>query len=115
MMRGYIDTLNQTSTTVNVSGLPVSSTGYDIYVYTDGDNATATKTATYQLSGSGITTTSITATDPANTNFNGTFTQAINSAGNYVKFTSIQATAFTITAIPNTASNGILRAPFNGI
>jgi hypothetical protein len=98
-----------------VAGLPASSTGYDIYVYTDGDNETATVTGTYQLSGSGITTTSFTATDLPNTNFSGTFQQAINSAGNYVKFTAIQATAFTITAIPTTASDGVLRAPVNGI
>jgi hypothetical protein len=116
MMRGYIDTLSGgDSTTVTVMGLPASSTGYDIYVYTDGDNATATKTATYQLSGAGITAASITVTDPANTNFGGTFTQANNSAGNYVKFTAVQATAFTITATPKTASNGVLRAPVNGI
>jgi hypothetical protein len=115
MMRGYLDTINQNPTTVNISGLPASSTGYDIYVYTDGDNPTATVTATYQLSGSGITTASVTATDAANTNFSGTFTQAGNSAGNYVKFGAIQATAFTITAIPTTASDGHLRAPLNGI
>jgi hypothetical protein len=115
MMHGYLDTANQDPTTVNITGLPSSSTGYDIYVYTDGDNGSATVTATYQLSGAGITTASVKATDPANVNFSGTFTQANNSAGNYVKFTAIQATAFTITAIPTTASDGYLRAPLNGI
>jgi hypothetical protein len=115
MMRGYLDTINANPTTVNVSGLPASSTGYDIYVYTDGDNPTGTVTATYQLSGSGITTASVTATDPVTVNFSGTFTQAINSAGNYVKFAAIHTTAFTITAIPTTASDGFLRAPVNGI
>jgi phosphopentomutase len=116
MMRGYIDSLNGSdSNTVTVADLPPSPTGYDIYVYTDGDNATAAKTATYQLSGAGIITASNTATDSANTNFSGTFTQANNSAGNYVKFTAIQATSFTITATPKTAANGVLRAPVNGI
>ena len=42
--------------------------------------------ARYQISGAGITTTTINLTDPGNTNFNATFTQANNSAGNYVKF-----------------------------
>jgi len=116
MMGGYIDALSATnSTTVTVMGLPASSTGYDIYVYTDGDNATYIRTATYQLSGSGIPTSSFTATDLSNTNFSGTFTQAINSAGNYVKFTAVQATGFTITATPNTSSNGYYRAPVNAL
>ena len=116
MMRAYIDVLSGADSCVlTVAGLPPSSTGYDIYVYTDGDNATFTKTGTYQLSGSGITTASVTVTDPANTNFSGTFTQANNSAGNYVKFTAVQATAFTITATPNTAANGALRAPVNAV
>ena len=115
MMRGYLDSGNQNNTTVTVSGLPSSSIGYDIYVYTDGDNGSASRTGTYQISGSGITITSVNATDPANANFNGTFMQASNNNGNYVKFSSIQATAFTITAIPGTASDGTLRAAVNGI
>ena len=115
MVRGYLDTGSQNPSTVNISGLPTSSTGYDVYIYTDGDNGSATVTATYSISGSGITTTSVKATDPANVNFSGTFTQANNSNGNYVKFSSIQATSFTITATPTTASDGALRAPLNGI
>ena len=115
MMQGYLDNGNQNSTTVNVAGLPASATGYDVYVYTDGDNDTATVTGTYQISGAGITTASVKATDPGGVNFSGTFTQANNSNGNYVKFSSIQATAFTITAIPTTASDNVLRAPLNGI
>jgi hypothetical protein len=115
MMTGYLDNGNQNTTTVTVAGLPSSSTGYDIYVYTDGDNETAKVTGTYQISGSGITTTSIQAIDPANVNFSGTFTQANNSNGNYVKFTAIQATGFTIKGIPTTASDNVLRAPINAI
>src|SRR6185312_8404831 len=103
-------------TVVNVAGLPASSTGYDIYVYTDGDNPSTTRTATYSISGAGITTTTITAIDPANVNFSGTFTQANNSNGNYVKFSSIQATGFTITARPvSSSADTFLRAPINGI
>jgi hypothetical protein len=116
MIRGYIDTLGGGNpTVVNVTGLPASSTGYDIYVYMDGDNETGTEKGTYQLSGSGITTMSITSTDLPNTNFSGAFTQANNSAGNYVKFTAVQATSFTITASPASSSDGVLRAPVNGI
>src|SRR4029077_19925771 len=41
------------------------------------------------------------------------FTQAVNSNGNYVKF-SITATGFTLSAIPG-AAGGNKRAPVNGI
>jgi hypothetical protein len=83
-------------------------------VYADGDNAVATRSATYQISGTAIATTSIGLTDPANTNFVGTFTQANSSNGNYVVFL-VNATSFTISAIPGTASDGTPRAPINGI
>src|SRR4051794_9454862 len=56
------------------------------------DNESATVTGTYQISGAGITTTGIQATDPGHVNFSGAFTQANNSDGNYVKFSAIQAT-----------------------
>jgi hypothetical protein len=115
MMRGYLDTGNQNPSTITVSGLPSSPTGYDVYVYVDGDNEAARVTGTYTISGTGITTTSITATDPANTNFGGTFQLASNGNGNYVKFSGIQATSFTLKAIPTTASDNVLRAPVNGI
>src|SRR6185437_6476778 len=115
MMRGYLDTGSQNPSTISIAGLPASSTGYDVYVYTDGDNAASTNTGTYTISGAGIASTSVKASDAANINFSGTFTLAINSNGNYVKFGSIQATAFTITATPTTASDNLLRAPVNGI
>ena len=112
LMKGYLDTGNLHPTTVTVAGL--TATSYDVYVYVDGDNASATRTGSYQISGSGIMTTVVTLTDAANTNFTGTFTQANNSSGNYVKF-SINATGFTLTATPGTASDGSKRAPVNGI
>jgi hypothetical protein len=113
MMNGDLDSQGQTNT-VTVTGLPANAAGYDVYVYADGDNGGATRTGTYQISGAGITTTSINLTDNANTNFSGTFTQANNSAGNYVVF-SITATGFTLTAIPSAASDNVKRAPVNGM
>src|SRR5262249_45305384 len=112
MMRGYLDTVSG-PTTVTVSGLPTNTAGYDVYVYADGDNP-ATRTGAYQISGTGIATTSVNLTDPANADFSGSFTQANNSNGNYVKYT-ITATGFTITATPGTATDGVPRAPVNGI
>src|ERR1019366_9213143 len=46
--------------------------------------------------------------------FSGTFTQANNSAGNYVLFT-ITATGFTITATPGASTDSDPRAPVNAI
>lgn len=111
MMKGYLDTSASSTTTVTVAGLP--SGAYDVYVYADGDNGVDSRTAGYRISGTGITTTTINLTDAANTNFGGTFTQAVNSNGNYVKF-SITATGFTLSAIPG-AAGGNKRAPVNGI
>jgi hypothetical protein len=113
MMRGYLDTVGGTIT-LTVAGLPTNSAGYDVYVYADGDNGVAARTGGYQISGAGITTTSVNLTDAANTDFSGTFTQANNSNGNYVKFT-ITATGFTITATPGAATDGNPRAPVNGM
>jgi hypothetical protein len=113
MMRGYLDNGSGNPITVTVSSL--SAGKYNIYVYMDGDNGTFTKTGIYQISGSGIATTSIRATDAARTNFSGKFTRANNSNGNYVLFGSVTiASGFTITATPGTAT-GSPRSPVNGI
>jgi hypothetical protein len=113
MMKGYLDTSNTSVTSVGVSGLISNTNGYDVYVYIDGDNS-GQRTGSYKISGAGITTTTITATDKAGTNFGGTFIQANNSTGNYVKFT-IKATAFTITATSGTSTDPYKRAPLNAI
>jgi hypothetical protein len=113
MMKGYLDTASTSVTSVGVSGLISDPNGYDVYVYIDGDNSGA-RTGAYKISGTGITTTTINATDKAGTNFGGTFIQANNSTGNYVKFT-IKATAFTLTATPGASTDAYKRAPVNGI
>ena len=99
---------------MTVAGLPANPGGYNVYVYAEGDNGGATRTGAYQISGSGISTTSVNLIDAANTNFSGTFTPANNSAGNYVLFT-INATGFTITATPGTSTDAYPRAPLNAI
>jgi hypothetical protein len=114
MMKGYLDTASTSVTTVTVSSLPSHAAGYSVYVYFDGDNGSATRKAVYQISGSGITTTKISGTDRGGVNFSGTFTQANNSAGNYVEFT-IDATGFTLTATPGSSTDQYPRAPVNGI
>jgi len=112
LMKGYLDTSSTSVTTVTVAGLAAGA--YDIYVYADGDNRTFSRTAAYQISGAGVTTTTINLTDVANTNFAGTYTQAAGSNGNYVKF-GINAGGFTLTATPISGTNETLRAPVNAI
>jgi hypothetical protein len=112
LMKGYLDNGFGGAITVTVAGLPVGA--YDVYVYVDGDNGSATRTGAYQISGSGITTTTINATDAASATFDTTFTQANNSTGNYVKF-SITASGFTLTATPGQASTATIRSPVNGM
>lgn len=112
MMKGYLDTSNTSVTTVTVTGLVQRA--YDVYVYADGDNRSYARSAAYKISGSGITSTSVSLTDRASTNFSATFTEAHGSAGNYVKFT-INATGFTLTATPTLPTSGTRRAPVNAI
>src|SRR5581483_10060441 len=115
MMRGYLDPVGGTAT-VTVAGLPVNAAGYNVYIYADGDNGSATRTGAYQISGSGITTSTVSLTDAANTDFSGTFTQANSSNGNYVMFAIPgSATGFTITATPGTSTDLHSRAPLNAI
>ena len=116
MMQGYLDDADSNPTTVTVSGLPATPNGYDVYVYSDGDNESYTKTGIYTISGPGLTAESLAITDLANTNFSGTFTRATasNPAGNFVVF-RLSGSEFTITATPYEAGNGVLRAPLNGI
>jgi len=112
MMKGYLDTTSTSKTTITVSGL--APRAYDVYVYADGANGSYARTAAYAISGTGITTTTISLTDVANTNFSTTFTRASNGNGNYVKFT-ITGSGFTLTAAPVSGTNSTLRAPVNGI
>lgn len=110
MMRGYLDSTSTSSVSLTVAGLAPRT--YDVYV--DGANSIYARTAAYTISGPGIATRTIPATDPASTNFSSTFTQASDSAGNYVKFT-VAAGAFTLTAQPVSGGNTTLRAPINGL
>jgi hypothetical protein len=116
MMEGYLDNGNQDTTTVTVSGLPADPNGFTLYVYAQGaDSNAATNTGIYQISGTGITTTSVNLTYKSN--FSGTFTQATasNSNGNYIMFTIPSVSGFTLSAIPSTASDPYKRAPVNAI
>jgi len=111
MMKGYLDSTNTSTTTVSVARLAQRT--YDVYVYVDGDNRTYDRPANYTLSGPGLTPTTIKVIDPASTNFAGTFTQAANGKGNYLKFT-VTGGDFTLTATPEPGA-GTRRAPVNAL
>jgi len=86
-----------------------------VYVCAEGASNNSSSTGIYQISGPGITTTNATLT--YTTNFNGTFTQATasNPVGNYVVLTIPNVSAFTLSAVPSTASTPYKRAALNAI
>ncbi len=112
---GYLDNGDQDTTTVTVSGLPSDPNGFKIYVYANGQLSSGSDTGIYQVSGSGITTSSVTLTYKSD--FSGTFTQATASSqvGNYLILTIPNVSGFTLSAIPNSSTSGYNRAPVNGI
>jgi hypothetical protein len=111
MMSGYLDDGNNSATTVHIAGLSPASNGYDVYVYSDGDNS-GSRYASFALD-NGLPTY---CSDLAGANFSGSFTQCNDGPGNYVVL-STYATSFTLTAIPvgSDSGNGGFRAPVNGI
>jgi len=112
MMIGYLDTSSSSTTTVTVANLPSAyiNNGYSVYVYCDGDNGTHTKTGVYTIG-----STMISATDNGGVNFSGSYVQANNSAGNFVVFTNLTSSSFTLTAVGGSSDGGGVRAPVNGI
>jgi len=113
MMKGYLDTSSTTTSTVTVYNLPPYFTtyGYDVYVYFDGQNGPAGRTAYY-----GIDQTTVAATDAAGVNFSGTFTPAVaGSEGNYVVFPGLTEERFTLSATPGPSTDATRRAPINAL
>jgi hypothetical protein len=114
MMKGYLDNQDQGSIYVGINNLPVTPYGWDVYIYTDGDNASATRTASYSVD-NGTTVYSASVSDTA-TNFGGSYVQGINSStGNYVKLGGVIGSALIVKSTPLTTSDAVLRAPINGI
>ncbi len=117
MMRTLLDISNANfdTATVIVNGLVANPNGWDVYVYFDGSNGTETREGSYVISGPGITTTTVLGIDAASADFSGTFIQANNSAGNYVKFSIPNVPGFVVDATPYINGASTLRAPINGI
>lgn len=127
MMKGYLDNSNTLPNSVTVSGLPVKFTKYDVIVYFDGDNGTATRVSNYRFTslsngivqgcaGQGEEGSTITGTDAAGANFAGTFIQAAGgSAGNYVMFLNCSGASFSLQPVHGGSSDSQVRAPINGM
>ena len=112
MMKGYLSGNNTSLTQVQVTNIPANFTsgGYDVYVYTDGINPTATRTGDFTIGNS-----TLRATDEQNLNFEDTFVQAGSSEiGNYVVFTNLTSNSFILSATPGVSTDTTPRAPLNG-
>jgi hypothetical protein len=112
MMKGYLDTSNTSTTKITVTGLgaPYSTNGYDVYVYVDGDNGTATRAGTYKIG-----THSYVCTDGSGKAFSGAYALGSNRTGNFMIYPTVGGTGFTLTAVPGTSSDSTKSAPLNGL
>jgi len=109
LMRGYLTQIGSSGPSVTVSGLSSVFTGghYSVLVYFDGDNG-----PTPWITDFTIGSHTLTGTDLAGTNFNGTYAQDTGSGGNYVRFDGVTGDTFTLTA---TAHKGASSPAINGI
>lgn len=107
MMLGFLSNGTE-ATTVTVTGIPArfAATGYDVYVYSDGDNN--------ELRAAKFAIGAIEAVnrDALNKTFTGTFVEGAN----YVCLRGVTGSGFTLTATALTGpKTGMPRAPINGI
>jgi hypothetical protein len=128
MMKGYLDNSNTVPNIVSVAGLPASFVRYDVYVYFNGINGSATRVGNYRLTsvdglgavrgcaGQRLEGSTITGTDAADAYFSGTFIQASGgSPGNYVLFVDCSGTSFNLAPVHAASTDGQVRAPVNGV
>jgi hypothetical protein len=108
LMRGYIRS-SGASLTVTVSGLgpPFKTDNYDILVYFDGENGSADWVTQYTIGVDGTTIATVYGRDAKDTvQWDGTFVQSFGTsdadatAGNYIRFTGLTSSGFTLTATP---------------
>ena len=123
LMRQYIHS-EGSGMTVIVSGLgpPFTVHGYDVIVYFDGENGGKNDVdwvTRYDVGVDGTIIATVYGRDAKDTvQWDGTFVQAFGisaaaaTAGNYVRFDGLKASAFTLTATPVT---GMGQGPINGL
>jgi len=113
LMRGYIHRFaNLIPPEITVSGLgaPFTVHGYSVIIYFDGENANNVIyqdwVTEYVLAVTGSPAGSVFGKDAGWSSFDGTFVQATGAsaadatAGNYVQFTGLTTSSFTLTATP---------------
>ncbi|NQT51631.1 NPCBM/NEW2 domain-containing protein [bacterium] len=110
MMRGYLDTGSDTTTTIDVTGVPFEN--YYVLTYFDGSNGAAWRKGNYTLSAPNYGSVTVAAEDNENTNFSGKYNHLNgNVEGNYIIHAMLQGdSSFTLSATPTQT-----RAPINGI
>jgi hypothetical protein len=118
MMNGYLDPGMSPAyaATIAVSGLPepLTTGGYDVYVYYMAQ-LTAGVTRRHKMTiGSKSFTVSQTGASPT-TFTRHTQTADMGTTGDYVLFTNVTGPSFTLTSSSVSASDGVMRAPVNGI
>lgn len=115
LMRQYIHS-EGSGMTVIVSGLepPFTTDNYDVIVYFDGENASADWVTQYTIGVDGTTIATVYGRDAKDTvQWDGTFVQSFGTsaadatAGNYVQFTGLTTSSFTLTATPVTGDGPI--------
>jgi hypothetical protein len=119
LMMGYLDTGDSSTSTVTVNGVKFPL--YDVIVYSDGDNGSATRVGKYTLTATGGSGTKY-VLDAPYADFGGTYTEvdstsggASTPAGNYCRFRNVRGTSFSVAARGDYASDGHPRGPLNAI
>ncbi len=128
MMKGYLDNSNTVPNQVSIVGLPDSFRLYDVYVYFNGDNGSATRVGNYRITsldqfgrvhgcaGQSEEGSTITGADAADAYFAGAFIQASGgSAGNYVVFLDCTGSGFSLSPVHQGSTDSQVRAPVNGL
>jgi hypothetical protein len=119
LMTGYLDTGNATTTRVTFTGLPteLTSSGYDVYVYTLGGVTGRGGTIRLEDANGGAIGDAKLVSSPTNPNTYVEDTGADHDAGGtYVLFTAVAGTSFSVVA--TTTENplsGTPRAPVNAV
>lgn len=123
LMRGYLDTGNNTTNNVIVSSVPFPL--YDVLCYSKGNNGTSTRVARFTLSATNNGVQSVNLAkyvqDDGGSLFNGTYVEANSTnnypnaaSGNYCRFYAVRGTNFVVRDT-GTYGSDVPRGPFNAL
>ena len=132
MMKGYLDNASGNTSTITMSGLEAVSGSYSVIVYLDAYNGGQWRRADYTIGATTVTAEDsewVDFNDGDGNNADGVFQSPVaggignqnwpvtpnNSEGNMIIFSGLTGSSFTLTADPTGTSDGLYRAPINGI